>query len=183
MPSIHMADNVSAIFHPSDKRKPSAENLLSSAPALVPAGSLPGMIASPAPSAFPAALPDASPSALPGGIAAPAFESIPGRFHPSSVRIHCGAICPSGIRLNLLSMETGHSNRRATMPQSSTLTLLGALFRISRKAATASTSHPAVMLLLNTSQKISLIAHPPFGSGLSSAAPGRSPSPSFSHAL
>ena len=75
-----------------------------------------------------------------------------------------------GIRLRMLSMENGQINLTATNPQRSTLTHLGAFFKISLRSKTASTSQPADMLILTIIKKNALIVSLLSGYGRSCAA-------------
>ena len=81
-----------------------------------------------------------------------------------------------GIKLRALSMENGQISLTATMPQSKTFTHLGAFFKISLRARTARTSHPAEILILTISKNSSVIAILlPSGFGQSFAAPHPDP--------
>ena len=64
-----------------------------------------------------------------------------------------------GIRLSALSMENGKASRTATMPQSRTLTHLGAFFKTSLSISTARISQLADMLMLIIFKKSSFIVN------------------------
>ena len=64
-----------------------------------------------------------------------------------------------GIRLNALSMENGKASRTATIPQSRTLTHLGAFFKTNLRISTARTNQLAEMLMLMIFKKSSFIAN------------------------
>ena len=70
-----------------------------------------------------------------------------------------GMVSALGIRLNALSMENGKASRTATMPQSRTLTHLGAFFKTNRSNSTARTSQLADMLMLMIFKKSSFIVN------------------------
>ena len=75
-----------------------------------------------------------------------------------SIPIFSGIVSALGIRLNALSMENGQINRTATIPQSNTLTHLGAFFSTSLSINTARTSQLAEILMLMIFKKSSFIA-------------------------
>ena len=70
-----------------------------------------------------------------------------------------GMVSALGIRLNALSMENGKASRTATMPQSRTLTHLGAFFKTSLSISTARISQLADMLMLIIFKKSSFIVN------------------------
>ena len=76
-----------------------------------------------------------------------------------SMPMFSGMVSALGIRLNALSKENGHINLTATIPQSRTLTHLGAFFRTNLRINTARTSQLADMLILMIFKKSSFIAN------------------------
>ena len=77
----------------------------------------------------------------------------------AAISISNGIVSELGIRLNALSKESGQINLTATIPQSRTLTHLGAFFKTSLSISTARISQLADILMLIIFKKSSFIVN------------------------